>query len=133
MLVLGASGGVGSFAVQMSTGLRRPGDQRVPGDKTSAVRAFRRDEVVADRRRHHRRGDRELFDVIVDTGGRHPVGGGSDGSWPRGRLVIVGGEGGVTSPGASAAVSAPPLSPFVGQRLTVVPVEGGVRGPGASR
>jgi len=122
VLVLGASGGVGSFAVQMSAGL----GARVTGvcrsDKTSAVRAFGADEVVAyDRADITERGDRELFDVIVDAGGRHPVRRLRRILAPRGRLVIVGGEGGgrITG-GFGRGFRAAALSPLVGQRLTMV-------------
>lgn len=121
VLVLGASGGVGSFAVQMAAGVGARVTGVCRGTKADAVRAWGAVDVV-----DHRvvditedPGGRAPFDVIVDAGGRHPVRRLRRILTPRGRLVVVGGEGGgAITGGFGRGFRAAALSPFVGQRLT---------------
>jgi NADPH:quinone reductase-like Zn-dependent oxidoreductase len=117
VLVLGASGGVGTFAVQIAkaagaevTGVCSPG-------KVAMVSALGADHVVDyTAERLTDRGQR--FDVIVDTGGNTPVAHLRRALTPRGRLVVVGGEtDGRLLGGSGRQLRAQLLSPFVAQQL----------------
>jgi NADPH:quinone reductase-like Zn-dependent oxidoreductase len=93
VLVLGASGGVGSFAVQVAkaSGATVTGTART--EKVGFVRDLGADEVV-----DHARADplaaAEPFDVIIDLGGNRAPKAMLAALAPDGTLVIVGGEGG---------------------------------------
>jgi len=118
VLIIGASGGVGSFAVQIAkalgahvTGISGPaGVDVVVG--LGADRAI--DHTVSDFV-----DDDTRYDLIVDVGGRNSVRRLRSVLAPRGTLVIVGGEDGnrVTG-GVGRQVRAMLLSPFIRQRLT---------------
>jgi NADPH:quinone reductase-like Zn-dependent oxidoreductase len=116
VLVVGASGGVGSFAVQIAVAA----GARVTGvcstGKVDLVRSlgaaevldYTRDALPADHR----------YDVVVDTGGNRPLHQLRRALAPRGRLVIVGGEtGGRWLGGVDRQLRALLLNPFLRQRL----------------
>ncbi len=91
VLVIGASGGVGTFAVQLAkafgaevTGVSSPA-------KVDLVRAIGADHVLDYTREDVAGGDRR-YDVILDTGGNRPLSQLRRALTPRGRLVLVGGE-----------------------------------------
>jgi NADPH:quinone reductase-like Zn-dependent oxidoreductase len=115
VLVIGASGGVGSFAVQIAAALGAEVTGVASAAKLDAVRALgaahvldRREELVTDGR----------YDVIIDIAGRRPLAQLRRALDPRGRLVIVGGEtGGRLLDGLGRQFRAALLSPFVGQTL----------------
>jgi NADPH:quinone reductase-like Zn-dependent oxidoreductase len=115
VLVIGASGGVGSFAVQIAAALGAEVTGVASAAKLDAVRALgathvldRREELVTDGR----------YDVVLDIGGNRPLARLRRALGPRGRLVIVGGEtGGRLLDGFDRQLRAALLSPFVGQRL----------------
>ena len=119
VLIIGASGGVGSYAVQIAhgRGARVTGVARAA--KADAVRSLGAERVIAyDSASGDDYGG--PYDAIVDTGGdtalsrlRHMLA-------PRGTLVIVGGEGGDAVTGMGRQMHARILSPFVHQRLTFV-------------
>lgn len=116
VLVLGASGGVGSFAVQLA---KRAG-AHVTGVASTAkldlVRSLGADEVVDYTTQDALAGS---YDLIVDIGGRNPVRRLRRALARRGTLVIVGGEdGGRFTGGVGRQLRALALSPFVPQRLT---------------
>lgn len=116
VLILGASGGVGSFAVQIAKHL----GAHVTGVASAAKLDLVRD-LGADRVLDYRVDDvlAETYDVIIDTGGRRPVRHLRRALTRRGTLVIVGGEGGGRfTGGAGRQLRALALSPFVPQRLT---------------
>jgi NADPH:quinone reductase-like Zn-dependent oxidoreductase len=118
VLVLGASGGVGSFAVQLAK-LRGAHVTGVcSGPKADFVRGLGADQVV-DHGTEDITGSSERFDLIVDLGGRLPVSALRRLLTHRGTLVIVGGEGGgAWTGGLGRQLRAVVLSPFVSQRLT---------------
>jgi NADPH:quinone reductase-like Zn-dependent oxidoreductase len=93
VLVLGASGGVGSFAVQLAAGA----GARVTG-VASAAKADLVRSLGAERVLDHRTDDvlalPDRFDLVVDINGRLPVRRLRRLLTPTGTLVIVGGEGG---------------------------------------
>ncbi|MCH1435618.1 MAG: NAD(P)-dependent alcohol dehydrogenase [Acidimicrobiales bacterium] len=118
VLVLGASGGVGSLATQIAHahGLHVTGVASAA--KAGAVRSFGAD-VVLD----YATDDfaaQEPFDLIIDTGGRNPLRRLRRALTPKGTLVIVGGEGGNRLTGGfGRSIRAALLSPFVSHRLVM--------------
>jgi NADPH:quinone reductase-like Zn-dependent oxidoreductase len=90
VLVLGASGGVGGFAVQLAKHFGGEVTGVASGTKLDFVRDLGADQVVDYATGHIGAG----FDLIVDTGGRRPLATLRKALSPEGTLVIVGGEGG---------------------------------------
>lgn len=121
VLVLGASGGVGSFVVQLAKHFGAHVTGVASTAKLELVRSLGADEVID----YTAAGVDALatagtgYDLVVDIGGRNPVRRLRRALVRRGTLVIVGGEGGgrVTG-GFGRQVRALALSPFVSQRLT---------------
>lgn len=118
VLVLGASGGVGSFAVQIAVAA----GARVTG-VASAAKATLVTELGAQRVIDYRTTDvaalDEHFDVIIDAGSLTPLRRLRRILSPTGTLVIVGGEGGDSLIGGSGrAFVAPLVSLFTKQRLS---------------
>ena len=119
VLVVGASGGVGSFAVQIAKAF----DTEVTGvcstPKVELVRSLGADHVldytvedVAD--------GRQRYDLVLDIGGNTSVTRLRRALTPEGTLVIVGGEsGGRWLGGLQRQLRALVTSPFVRQRLRV--------------
>jgi len=93
VLVIGASGGVGSFAVQLAKALGAEVTGVCSTAKTDLVRSIGADHVIDYSREDFTDGS-VRFDLILDTGGRRPVSRLVRALGPRGTLVIVGGEGG---------------------------------------
>lgn len=117
VLVLGASGGVGTYVVQMVTAAGADVTGVASGAKGAMVR-----DLGASRVLDHARDDvlAERYDVIIDIGGRHPLRRLRRALTERGTLVIVGGEGGnVITGGFGRQLRAPLVSRFVPQRLTM--------------
>ncbi|WP_412078867.1 NAD(P)-dependent alcohol dehydrogenase [Streptomyces xanthophaeus] len=117
VLVIGASGGVGSYAVQLAKAF----GARVTGvcgtAKTDLVRSLGADEVIDYTREDPVDGSRR-HDLVLDIAGNRPLGALRRALTPRGTLVIVGGEGGGRWIGGNdRQLRAMLLSPFVGQRL----------------
>lgn len=117
-MVIGAAGGVGSFAVQIATAL----GARVTGvcstAKVELVRSLGADEVV-DYTHEEIDSTGARYDVIVDTAGNRRLSLVRRALTPRGTLVLVGGEhgGGRLLSGFDRQLRAPLLSMFVRQRL----------------
>jgi NADPH:quinone reductase-like Zn-dependent oxidoreductase len=117
VLVLGASGGVGTFAVQIAKAF----DAEVTGvcstTKVDLVRSLGADRVI-DYTEDDVTQDGRRYDVILDIGGNRPLAHLRRILTPRGTLVIVGGEGGGRWLGGNdRQLRAMLLSPFVGQKL----------------
>jgi NADPH:quinone reductase-like Zn-dependent oxidoreductase len=93
VLIIGAAGGVGTYAVQLAKAF----EARVTGvcstSKAELVRAIGADEVIDYTREDFTDGSRQ-FDLILDTAGRRPLSQLRRALRPQGTLVIVGGEGG---------------------------------------
>ncbi len=115
VLVLGASGGVGSFAVQLAAAAGARVTAVCSAAKADAVGRLGAETVLA----YDEVGDPDgPFDAIVDTGGNRPVKALRRLLTSDGRLVIVGGEnGGRWLGGTGRQLGAHLLSPFVRQSL----------------
>ena len=117
VLVIGASGGVGSFAVQIAAAFGAQVTGVCSAKKVAAVSALGVQKVIA-----HEGGwsDGIRYDVIIDTGGNTPLRTLLRALTSRGTLVIVGGEtGGRMLGGADRQLRGTLLSPFVKQRIAV--------------
>jgi NADPH:quinone reductase-like Zn-dependent oxidoreductase len=120
VLIIGASGGVGTFAVQIAkaAGAEVTGICRTA--KMDTVRSLGADHVI-DYTREGIAARRHRYDVILDIGGNRPLKHLRSVLDPRGTLVIVGGEtGGQWLAGSDRQLRALLLSPFTGQRLTTL-------------
>lgn len=117
VLIVGASGGVGTFAVQIARALGAHVTGVCSTTKVEMVRSIGADHVIDYSREDFAEGG-QRWDVILDIAGslslsrlRHTL-------TPRGTLVLVGGEGGGRWLGVvDRLLRARLLSPFVGQNL----------------
>ena len=117
VLIIGASGGVGSFAVQIAKAFGAEVTGVASTTKIDAVRAFGADFVVDYTRTDALDGERR-YDVILDIGGNARLPRLRRALTPRGRLVIVGGEtDGRWLGGTDRQIRAQLLSPFVSQQM----------------
>jgi NADPH:quinone reductase-like Zn-dependent oxidoreductase len=121
VLVIGAGGGVGIFAVQLA----KTFGARVTGvcsaGKAELVRSLGADDVI-DYTREDFAERPQRYDVIVDTAGNRSLAQLRRALAPKGALAIVGGEWGNRWTGGFGRqiLRAPVLSLFVGQRLRPV-------------
>jgi NADPH:quinone reductase-like Zn-dependent oxidoreductase len=119
VLVIGASGGVGSYAVQIAKAAGAHVGGVCSTAKVDLVRALGADHVVDYTREDFAAGGRE-YDLVIDIGGNSRVSRLRRVLTPTGTLVIVGGEqGGRWTGGFGRQLRAVAMSPFVGQRLTM--------------
>jgi NADPH:quinone reductase-like Zn-dependent oxidoreductase len=118
VLVIGASGGVGSLAVQIARSLDAQVDGVCSTSKVDLVRSIGADDVIDYTKEDFADGSRR-WDVIIDTAGRRPLSQLRRALTPKGALVIVGGDGGGPWTGGffRGMLRAPVVSLFVGQRL----------------
>ena len=118
VLVIGALGGAGSNVVQTAKSLGARVTAVVSTGKVDQVRSIGADEVIDYTREDFTDGSRR-WDVIIDTAGRRPLRKLRRALTPKGRLVIVGGDGGGRWTGGffRGMVRGPLLSLFVGQKL----------------
>jgi NADPH:quinone reductase-like Zn-dependent oxidoreductase len=120
VLVIGAAGGVGSFAVQLAKAF----GAQVTGVASTAqlelVRSIGADEVIDYTRQDVTDGIRQ-WDLILDCAGRRTLSQLRRALTPTGTLVIVGGEGaGRWLGGFDRQLRALVLSRLVGQRLRML-------------
>jgi NADPH:quinone reductase-like Zn-dependent oxidoreductase len=118
ILVLGASGGVGTHAVQIANALGADVTGVASSEKLDLVRSLGAARVV-DYRTQDPLDGALRYDVIIDTGGNRSVRDLRRALAPTGTLVIVGGEGGGRwIGGLDRQVRAMLTSTVVRQRLT---------------
>jgi NADPH:quinone reductase-like Zn-dependent oxidoreductase len=116
VLVIGASGGVGSYAVQVAKAHGAEVTGVSSTSKLDLVRSLGADHVI-DYTRSELPAD-SRYDVVLDTGGNRPLRQLRRALATRGTLVIVGGEtGGRWLGGTDRQLRAMALSPFVRQSL----------------
>ena len=119
VLIIGASGGVGTYAVQIAkaSGAEVSGVCSTP--KVDLVRALGADHVIDYTRDDFAAGP-QRYDLILDIGGNSPLPRLRRALAPSGTLVLVGGEDGDRwTGGMGRQLRAVALSPFVRQRLTM--------------
>ncbi len=117
VLIVGASGGVGSFAVQIAKACGAEVTAVCSTSKLDLVRALGADHVI-DYTRADIADGQGRYDVILDIGGNRRLSRLRGALTPTGRLVIVGGEtDGRWLGGIDRQLRAHALSPFVGQNL----------------
>jgi NADPH:quinone reductase-like Zn-dependent oxidoreductase len=120
VLVLGAAGAVGWFAVQVAKALGAHVTGVASTSQLELVGSIGADEVIDYTRTDVTDGARQ-WEVIVDTGGRRTLAQLRRALTPTGTLVIVGGEGGGRWLGGFLRnLRAPVLSRFIGQRLRML-------------
>jgi NADPH:quinone reductase-like Zn-dependent oxidoreductase len=119
VLIVGASGGVGMFAVQIakSFGAEVTGVASTP--KLDAVRALGADHVIDYTKEDFTRGG-PRYDLMLDMGGNRSLSQLRRALTPRGTLVLVGGEGGDRWIGIGRSLQALLVSPFVSHNLRPV-------------
>jgi NADPH:quinone reductase-like Zn-dependent oxidoreductase len=114
VLIVGASGGVGLFAVQIARSLGAEVSGVCSTSKMSLVQAAGAEHVI-DYTREDFTHNGQRYDVIVDIGGNRSLSQLRGSLAPSGTLVLVGGEGGNSFFGGSMlrSIRAMVLSPFV--------------------
>ena len=118
VLVIGASGGVGTFAVQLAKAFAAEVTGVCSSTKTDLVLSIGADQVIDYKRDDFADGKRH-YDLIIDIGGNSPLSRLRRALTPKGRLVITGGEGGGKwLGGVDRQLRAKMTSPFIGQKLT---------------
>ena len=118
VLVVGASGGVGSYAVQIAKALGAEVTGVASSTKLDLVRSLGADHVVDYTREDFADGTRR-YDVVIDIGGNAGLSRLRRALTPTGTAVITGGEtDGRWLGGYDRQLRGSLLSPFVGQRLT---------------
>jgi len=117
VLIIGAGGGVGTFAVQIAkadgaevTGVASTG-------KIELVRSIGADHVI-DYTREDFADGRTRYDVILDIAGNRPLSQLRPALTPRGTLIIVGAENAGNWLGIRRQLRAAALSPLVRQKLS---------------
>lgn len=120
VLIIGASGGVGTYAVQVAKAFGAHVTGVCSTSKVDMVRAIGADEVIDYTAEDFAAGDTR-YDVIVDIGGNASLGRLRRALTPTGTVAIVGQEtGGRWLGGFDRMLRAPLLSPFVSQDLRSV-------------
>jgi NADPH:quinone reductase-like Zn-dependent oxidoreductase len=119
VLITGASGGVGTFAVQIAKALGAQVTGVCSTAKTGLVASIGADHVIDYSHDDFADGP-QRYDLILDLGGNSPLSRLRRALTPAGTLVIVGGEDGGRWTGMGRQLRALALSPFVRQRLTML-------------
>jgi NADPH:quinone reductase-like Zn-dependent oxidoreductase len=117
VLVIGASGGVGSYAVQLAKALGTEVTGVAGTAKLDLVRSLGADHVLDYTRDDYADGSHH-YDLVLDIAGNPGLSRLRRALTPKGTAVLVGGEdGGNLTGGMNRQLRALLLSPFVGQRL----------------
>ena len=119
VLIIGASGGVGSYAVQLAKAFGAEVTGVGSGTKLDLMRSLGADHVL-DRTQEDFADGKHSYDLIIDIAGNSTLSRLRRALTPTGTLVIVGGESkGNLTGGIERQLRAALLSPFVKQRLTM--------------
>jgi len=120
VLIIGAAGAVGLFAVQLAKAFGAQVTGVCSTTQVELVRSIGADEVIDYTRADITDGTRQ-WDLILDTAGHRSLSQLRRALTPKGTLVIVGSEGrGRWLGGFGRSLRAPMLSRFVGQRLRML-------------
>jgi NADPH:quinone reductase-like Zn-dependent oxidoreductase len=118
VLIVGASGDVGMFAVQIAKSFGAEVTGVCSTTNVDMVRAIGADHVIDYKKEDFTRSGKQ-YDLILDTGGNRSLSQVRRALTPTGTLVLVGGEGGDRWIGGGTwrSVRALVLSRFISQRL----------------
>lgn len=116
VLVVGASGAVGTIAVQLAVAFGATVTGVCSGHHADLVRSLGADHVLDYRTEDIADGSRR-FDLVIDIGGRSSISRLRRALEPKGTLVIIGGEGDRWIGGIQRQAWAGLLSAFVPQKL----------------
>jgi NADPH:quinone reductase-like Zn-dependent oxidoreductase len=116
VLVIGAGGGVGSYAVQLAVAAGADVTGICSTAKMDVVRSLGADDVLDYTREAITDGGRR-YDLILDTGGNRKLRELRRALTPTGTLVIVGAEVGGMKQGVERQLLAMLLNPFIKQKL----------------
>jgi NADPH:quinone reductase-like Zn-dependent oxidoreductase len=117
VLIIGASGGVGTYAVQIAKAFGAAITGVCSTKKVEMVRSIGAERVIDYTREDFAAGD-QRYDLILDIGGNSSLSRLRRALAPRGILIIAGGEGGGRwLGGTDRQIRAMLLSPFVDQKL----------------
>jgi NADPH:quinone reductase-like Zn-dependent oxidoreductase len=118
VLVIGASGGVGSYAVQLAKALGAHVTGVSSAGKADLVRSLGAERVIDYEQEDFADGTRR-YDLIIDIGGNAPISRLRRALAPTGTVVIVGGESrGNLTGGIGRQLRGALLTPFIAQRIT---------------
>jgi NADPH:quinone reductase-like Zn-dependent oxidoreductase len=118
VLINGASGGVGTFAVQIARALGARADAVCSSLNADLVRSIGADDVIDYAREDFTRSGRR-YDALVDIAGSRPVFACRRVLAPRGTLVLIGGPAGRWLQPAGHMFSALAMAPLVRQRVAI--------------
>jgi NADPH:quinone reductase-like Zn-dependent oxidoreductase len=118
VLVNGASGGVGTFAVQIARALGARADAVCSLPNADLARSIGADDVVDYASQDFTRRGRR-YDVLLDIAGSRPVFACRRVLAPRGTLVLIGGPAGRWLQPAGHMFSALAMAPLVSQRIAM--------------
>ena len=116
LLIIGAGGGVGTFAVQIAKAVGAEVTGVSSASKIDLVRSIGADHVI-DYTREDVADGRNRYDVILDIAGNRSLSELRRALTPRGTLMIVGAEDAGNWLGIRRQLRAAALSPFVRQKL----------------
>ena len=116
VLVIGASGGVGTYAVQIAKAYGAEVTGVCGTRNVDMVRSLGADHVI-DYTQEEITDSGELYDLILDTAGNRPLSQLRKALKPNGTLIIVGGSGGPWLMGVGRTLQAVVTSPFTNQKL----------------
>ncbi len=116
VLINGAAGGVGTFAVQIARALGVEVTGVCSGRNVEMVRSLEADHVI-DYARERFTDSAQKYDVLLDCVGNHPLSACRRVLNPKGTYIIVGGSGGPWLGPLPRSIMAAALSLFVSQQL----------------
>ena len=117
VLINGAGGGVGTYAVQIAKWLGAHVAATTRTESVDLVRSLGADNVIDYSTEDFTRGNAR-YDVIFDIGGNRPFSHLRRAVAPRGTIVVVGAPQGRWIAPASRLLNAVALAPFVSERIT---------------
>ena len=116
VVIIGASGGVGSFAVQLATAYGAEVTGVCSTKSADMVRSIGADHVIDYTKEDFTRTG-QRYDLILEMAGNRSLADLRRALTPKGTLVLVGGSGGKWFMGTGRTLRAVVVSPFIRQRL----------------